>query len=94
VPPLDKILVGAALAYAALPADIIPDWIPFIGQVDDVYVVVVAIQRMITNAGKRVVRSHWDGPMHELEEATLAQIVSAAAVFLPRGIRRKLRSRR
>ena len=89
---VDKLLVAAALAYVASPIDFIPDWIPFLGQVDDVFLVVTALQRLITNAGRRVVRSYWTGSMHDLEEDTLARVISAAVVFLPRGIRRKLRS--
>ena len=91
VSAVDKLLVGAAIAYVISPMDIVPDWLPFIGQVDDVYLVVTALQRLIANAGRRVVRAYWGGPMRELEDQTLARIISAAAVFLPRGIRRRLR---
>lgn len=87
---IDKLLVAAAIAYVASPVDLIPDWIPFLGQVDDVYLVVTALQRLIANAGRRVVRSYWVGPLSELEDTTLARVISAAAVFLPRGIRRRL----
>jgi uncharacterized membrane protein YkvA (DUF1232 family) len=90
VSTVDKLLVAAAIAYVVSPVDFIPDWIPFLGQVDDVYLVVTALQRLISNAGRRVVRAHWDGPMRYLEDATLANVISAAAVFLPRGIRRRL----
>lgn len=90
---VDKLLVAAAIAYVASPVDLIPDWIPFLGQVDDVYLVVTALQRLIANAGRRVVRAYWDGPMSELEDTTLARVISAAAVFLPRGIRRRLNRR-
>lgn len=91
---VDKLLVGAAIAYVVSPLDLVPDWIPFLGQVDDVYLVVTTLQRLIANAGRRVVRSYWEGPLGELEETTLAQIVSSAAVFLPRGIRKRLRRTR
>lgn len=91
VSSVDKLLVGAAILYIVSPMDLIPDWIPFIGQVDDVYLVVTALQRLIANAGRRVVRAHWDGPMSELEDTTLARVISAAAVFLPRSIRARLR---
>ena len=44
VPALDKVLVGVAIAYVAMPIDLIPDFIPFIGQVDDVFILVLARQ--------------------------------------------------
>ena len=41
---LDKLLVFGAVAYIITPIDLIPDFIPFIGEVDDVYILVLALQ--------------------------------------------------
>ena len=49
----DKLLVAGAVAYILLPMDFIPDFIPFLGEVDDIFVLVLALQRLIANAGKR-----------------------------------------
>jgi uncharacterized membrane protein YkvA (DUF1232 family) len=91
VDPLDKLLVGGAIAYVVLPIDLIPDVIPFIGQVDDVFVLVLALRRMISRAGMRVVRDHWDGPIEDLHPSVLQEVLLAAAFFLPRRMRRRLR---
>jgi uncharacterized membrane protein YkvA (DUF1232 family) len=91
VPALDKVLLGVAVAYVVMPIDLIPDFIPFIGQVDDVFVLMLALRRLIGNAGTRVIRDHWDGAMEDLHPTALQEVIAAAAFFLPRGIRRRLR---
>ncbi|MDZ7632424.1 MAG: YkvA family protein [Gemmatimonadaceae bacterium] len=42
---VDKLLVVAAAVYIVSPIDVIPDFIPFLGQVDDIYLLVLALQR-------------------------------------------------
>ncbi len=42
-PSLVKVLIGAALIYWMSPIDLIPDFIPFLGQLDDVLIVPVLI---------------------------------------------------
>lgn len=88
---VDKLLVGAAIAYILNPFDFIVDAVPFLGQVDDVYLLGVALQRLVANAGKRVLLSHWSGSPQDLSPSSLQAVVSAAAFFLPRGVGRKIR---
>ena len=91
VSSMDKLLVGAAIAYIAMPLDFIPDFIPFIGEVDDVFLLVIALQRLVANAGRPVLMAHWSGAMEDLADLNLKEALAAAAFFLPRGIRRKLK---
>ena len=88
---LDRFMVLAAVAYIVSPLDFVPDLIPFLGQVDDVFLVVMALQRLIDNAGRRVILDHWDGDPREVSDVNLTGLVSAAAFFLPSGIKRRLR---
>lgn len=43
MPPILRVLVAALTLYLALPIDLIPDFIPVLGQVDDIVVGVVAV---------------------------------------------------
>lgn len=88
---LDKVLVAGAIAYILAPIDLIPDVIPFIGEVDDVFLLVTALQRLIGNAGRRVLLDHWRGEAADLADLNLQRVLGAAAFFLPLGIQRKLR---
>jgi uncharacterized membrane protein YkvA (DUF1232 family) len=88
---LDKLLVSGAMAYIVMPIDLIPDFIPFLGEVDDLYLLLFALQRLIANAGRPVLLSHWTGASDDLGDLNLKAAISAAAFFLPRRIRRRLR---
>ena len=88
---VDKLLVAGAIAYIALPIDFIPDFIPFMGEVDDVFLLVIALQRLVANAGRPVLLAHWTGAMEDLADLNLKEALAAAAFFLPRNIRRKLK---
>ena len=91
VSAMDKLLVAGAMAYIALPMDLIPDFIPFLGEVDDVFILVLALQRLVSNAGRNVLHAHWTGSLEELADLNLKEALAAAAFFLPRGIRRRLK---
>ena len=88
---MDKLLVAGAMAYIAMPLDLIPDFIPFLGEVDDVFILVLALQRLVSNAGRKVLQSHWTGTMEDLADLNLKEALAAAAFFLPRSIRRRLK---
>jgi uncharacterized membrane protein YkvA (DUF1232 family) len=91
VSAVDKLLVGAAIAYIVTPLDFLPDFVPFLGQVDDVYLLVLALQRLMRNAGRRVVLDHWAGEAADLAAINLQRVLSAATFFLPGRMRRRLR---
>jgi uncharacterized membrane protein YkvA (DUF1232 family) len=88
----DKLLVAGAFAYILLPLDMVPDFIPFLGEVDDIFLLVLALQRLIANAGRAVLVDHWMGDPKDLSALNLERVLTAAAFFLPRRVRRRLRT--
>ncbi len=88
---LDKLVVLGAIAYVLAPIDMIPDFIPFLGQVDDVFVLMTSLQRLIGRAGRDVLTDHWTGDPDELSDLNLSRVVAAAAVFMPPSIRSRLK---
>ena len=89
---LDKLLVAGAVAYVLIPEDVFPDFIPLIGEVDDVFVLVLAIRQLMKSAGREVILEHWMGDPDDLDELNLERVLGAAAFFLPRRVRRRLRT--
>ena len=88
----DKAIVVGAIAYAALPADLIPDWIPGLGEIEDVFLVALALSRLLSHAGEEVLMDHWEGDEETLEAAIDA--LDGATQFLPSSIRGLLTGRR
>ena len=88
---VDKMLVVGAIAYIVMPIDLIPDFIPFFGEIDDLYLFVMALQRLVANAGRTALLSHWTGDPSDLADLNLKGALTAAAFFLPKRIRRRLR---
>lgn len=84
----DKAAVLAAILYALAPYDLLPDLLPFVGQIDDLFLVALTIDRLIVSAGPELVRLHWDGSDELL--GLLTGSLSDLAERLPAPIRRRL----
>ena len=88
VPLAEKALFAGAVIYALMPFDLIPDMIPFVGQVDDSYLISLTLLRLISRTNADIVREHWrgGGDVVQLAEA----IASLAPKLMPKRIRRVL----
>jgi uncharacterized membrane protein YkvA (DUF1232 family) len=62
VPSRWKVLSGLALVYLAVPFDLVPDFIPVAGQLDDAILVALVLRGLIRSAGPVLLREHWPGP--------------------------------
>ena len=61
VPVRRKLLLGALVAYLVSPIDLIPDFIPGLGQMDDVLVVVLVLHGLLSSVEEEVLLEHWRG---------------------------------
>ena len=91
VPTAEKALFLAAIVYVISPLDFIPDVFPFIGQVDDIYVVALTLLRLINRTDAGIVREHWSGGGDIVLLAD--SIAGIAPSLLPRRISRILSSK-
>jgi len=88
VPTKERVLVAGAIIYAFVPFDLIPDMIPFVGQVDDAYLIALSLLRLATVTDPRVVRQHWRGGGDVVE--LIGATAMIASKLLPKKIRRVL----
>ena len=91
VPAAEKALFVAAIVYFVMPIDLIPDIFPFIGQVDDIYVVALTLLRLVNRTDERIVREHWSGGGDIV--ALSDSIASIAPKLLPKRVSRVLSSK-
>ena len=91
VPIAEKTLFAAAIVYVIMPLDFIPDVIPFVGQIDDVYLVALTLLRLINRTDETVIREHWKGGGDIVSLANSA--ASLAPMLLPKRVSRVLSSK-
>lgn len=56
-----RALIGAALTYFVLPADIIPETIPVLGKADDLGIGFILLDKIIGNIPENIIMEHWEG---------------------------------
>jgi uncharacterized membrane protein YkvA (DUF1232 family) len=61
-----KALIGVLLVYLALPFDLVPDFIPVAGQLDDAIVVALVLRIVLRGAGEALLLELWPGPERSL----------------------------
>lgn len=89
VPVKHKAFLGGALAYTVAPVDLIPDFIPFLGQADDLLILAFALNAMFEAAGEAIVYQHWDGSGDVLE--IVSGVLEWGASLVPWPMRRMMK---
>lgn len=88
VPMRRKALIGAVFAYVVSPVDLIPDVVVGVGRLDDLVLVSMAIDHLMSGAEEVIVREHWDGTEDGLDLVRSAFAWGAAVI--PGAVRRLL----
>jgi len=91
VPVTEKALLIGTIVYIVSPLDLIPDVIPFIGQVDDLYLAALVLLRLLSRTDDDVLREHWDGRGDLVP--LVDKIVRASQYVLPKRVQRILLGR-
>lgn len=73
VPRRGKVVLGLAALWLASPIDLVPEFVPVAGPLDDAIVAALALRYVVRIAGRDIVSEHWRG-----ETATLALLLRVA----------------
>lgn len=88
VPMRNKLICAGVTAYVVMPMDLIPDWLPGIGRLDDLIMVCVALDSMLNHVPKAVLDDYWQGDQAVLD--TIRSVVKTAVEFVPPQLLRTL----
>ena len=88
LPRAAKIALLAALAYLLNPFDLIPDFIPVIGYLDDAFVAAVVVDGMLNHVDRGLVLRYWPGTPQSLD--SVARAARLFAMWIPRRLKRRV----
>src|SRR2546425_34790 len=88
VPAKVKATLAGVAAYLAMPFDLIPDFIPVLGYLDDLVLVILVFDGVLNQIDEAIVAEHWKGDPATLQR--LRAMSRRAARFIPYWIKRKL----
>lgn len=90
VPARAKATLFLVAGYLVSPVDVIPDFIPGIGQMDDIFVVAFALDQILNRIDDEIVREHWEGDSDVLD--VVREILDITTGFVPGWIKKRLGS--
>lgn len=91
LPRAAKIALGAAMVYLASPIDLIPDFIPFLGYLDDVLLAAVLVDGLLNYVDRALVLKYWPGTAESLDR--IARAARLLAVWVPRRLKARIFAR-
>ena len=75
IPRRRRAVLWLVLGYLAFPLDLVPDFLPGIGQLDDAVLLGLALRLLVRGGGAAMVRDAWPGP-----QASLTIVLRAAGL--------------
>lgn len=92
LPRAAKIALAAAALYLASPLDLVPDFIPVVGYLDDLLLAAVVIDGILNYVDRSLVLRYWPGSADSLER--VAGAARLLAVWVPRRFKTRIFSSR
>lgn len=88
IPERDKKVLTALLLLIVSPVDLIPDWIPFFGQLDDLVMIALILDYFFSVLDQEILLSHWPWDMKAF--ARLRRFARFIGVLSPRFLKKQI----
>ena len=88
LPRAAKLALAAALVYLASPLDLIPDFIPLVGYLDDVLVAALVVDGVVNWVDRGLLLKYWPGTPDSLER--IARAARVLAAWVPRRLKARI----
>ena len=92
LPRAAKIALAAAAVYLASPVDLLPDFVPILGYLDDVLLAAVLVDGILNYVDRGIVLKYWPGSPASLDR--VARTARLFAVWVPRRLKQRVFSSR
>ncbi|PKN80188.1 MAG: hypothetical protein CVU48_02785 [Candidatus Cloacimonetes bacterium HGW-Cloacimonetes-1] len=90
VPVKKKMVVAGIISYVLMPLDIIPDFIPVIGYLDDLVLIVMGLNIVLNDIEKKVLLDNWSGDGDLLD--LMKKISATAEQFMNKNILQRIKN--
>jgi uncharacterized membrane protein YkvA (DUF1232 family) len=88
LPTAAKVALGAMALYLASPVDLVPDFIPFVGYLDDLLVAAIVVDGVLNHVDRALVVKYWPGSVASLDAT--AAVARRLSAWVPRRIKTRI----
>ena len=88
LPKAAKIALAAAVLYLVSPVDVVPDFIPVLGYLDDLFIAAIIVDGMLNFVDRGLVLKYWPASPELLER--VARAARILAVWVPRRLKLRI----
>ena len=88
VPAAAKVALGAVAVYLASPVDLIPDFIPFVGYLDDLLLAAIVVDGLLNYVDRSLLLKYWPGSVVSLDAT--ATVARRLAAWVPSRIKARI----
>lgn len=88
LPRAVKIALAAAAVYLVSPIDLLPDFVPFLGYVDDLLLISVLVDGIVNHVDRALVLKYWPGTVTSLDK--LSRASRLLAMWVPRRLKARI----